>query len=106
MGLYLVWYGTGRAFLETLRLDPAELLLGVRVNIWGALAAIVLGLIIVMVQGRRHPGTEPGPYRPGREWSAEPAIDSEDDYYVVPEDQDDNDHESEATVTNRKESAS
>jgi prolipoprotein diacylglyceryltransferase len=40
LGLYLVWYGMGRVFLETLRLDPAELILGVRVNIWGALAAL------------------------------------------------------------------
>ena len=40
--LYLVWYGIGRAFLENIRLDPAELILGVRVNVWGALAAIAL----------------------------------------------------------------
>jgi len=61
-GLYLVWYGIGRAFLETIRLDPAELILGIRVNIWGAFAAIVLGVIIVVAQARRHPGAEPGVY--------------------------------------------
>jgi len=43
LGLYLVWYGVGRAFLETLRLDPAELLLGVRVNIWGCLCSYCPG---------------------------------------------------------------
>jgi hypothetical protein len=78
-----VWYGIGRAFLETLRLDPAELLLGIRVNVWGSLAAIVLGVIIVVVQGRRHPGSEAGPYRSGQEWVPEPGVDSEDDYFVV-----------------------
>jgi len=48
--LYLVWYGIGRAFLENIRLDPAELILGVRVNVWGALAAIALGVLIYLIQ--------------------------------------------------------
>lgn len=82
-GLYLVWYGIGRAFLETLRLDPAELILGVRVNIWGAVAAIVLGLLIVAIQAQRHPGREPGIYRKGKEWVPEAVVDSEDGYFVV-----------------------
>jgi prolipoprotein diacylglyceryl transferase len=81
--LYLVWYGIGRAFLETIRLDPAELIGGIRVNIWGALFAILVGVIIFVLQGRAHPGKEPSPYRPGREWVPESAIDSEDDYYSV-----------------------
>lgn len=81
--LYLVWYGIGRAFLETIRLDPAELILGVRVNIWGALLAILLGIILFIRQGRAHPGNEPSPYLPGKEWIPESAIDSEDDYYSV-----------------------
>jgi prolipoprotein diacylglyceryl transferase len=83
LGLYLVWYGVGRAFLETLRLDPAELLLGIRVNIWGSLAAIALGVIILVVQGRRHPGSEPGAYRLCQEWVPEPGVHSEEDYFVV-----------------------
>ncbi len=81
--LYLVWYGIGRAFLENIRLDPAELILGVRVNVWGALAAIVLGVLIYLIQGSRHPGLEPHAYRPGREWKPESGVDSEDDYYSV-----------------------
>ncbi len=85
-GLYLVWYGIGRAFLETIRLDPAELILGIRVNIWGALAAIVLGLIIVVAQARRHPGAEPGVYLKGKAWIDESALESQDDYFVVDDD--------------------
>ena len=50
LALYLVWYGVGRAFLETIRLDPAELILGVRVNIWGALFAVLLGVILFVLQ--------------------------------------------------------
>ena len=81
--LYLVWYGIGRAFLETIRLDPAELILGVRVNIWGALAAIALGIILYLRQGFRHPGAEPSPYVPGRQWEPDSEVDSPDDYYSV-----------------------
>jgi len=81
--LYLVWYGIGRAFLETIRLDPAELILGVRVNVWGALLAIALGIALYVRQGRRHPGAEPGPYLPGREWKPESEVHSEDDYFSL-----------------------
>jgi len=83
LGLYLVWYGIGRAFLESIRLDPAELLLGVRVNIWGALFAIALGIVIYIVQGIRHPGKEPGVYSPGKEWTPDTGVESEDEYFVV-----------------------
>ena len=87
LALYLVWYGVGRVFLETIRLDPAELILGVRVNIWGALFAVLLGVILFVRQGYRHPGSEPSPYHPGKEWTpgsdADSEVDSEDDYYSV-----------------------
>jgi prolipoprotein diacylglyceryltransferase len=83
LGAYLIWYGVGRAFLENLRLDPAELILGVRANVWGAVFAIVLGLIILFVQANRHPGKEPGIYRPGKEWQGQSDVDSEDMYFVV-----------------------
>jgi len=63
--VYLVWYGIGRIAIETIRLDPSESFLGVRINVWGAVAAVVLGVIIFFVQGRRHPGFEPSGYRPG-----------------------------------------
>ncbi len=82
-GVYLIWYGIGRAYLETLRLDPAELLAGIRVNVWTALLVIVLGALIIVVQGGRHPGLERGPYRPGKEWTPPSGVDSEDDYHVI-----------------------
>ncbi|QTX06362.1 prolipoprotein diacylglyceryl transferase [Agromyces archimandritae] len=78
-GIYLIWYGLGRSFLESIRVDPSEMLLGVRVNVWASWLAVVVGIVLIWVQSRRHPGTEPSPYRPGREWERpEPGVDSDD----------------------------
>ncbi len=66
--VYLIWYGVGRAMWETMRVDPSEIFLGVRTNVWGAWVAILIGIIILIVQTRRHPGLETGPYRSGSEW--------------------------------------
>jgi len=76
--LYMIWYGVGRAWFESIRVDPSEVFLGIRTNVWGAFAAIALGIILFAVQTRRHPGIEPGPYVPGRE--PEGAVDSEETY--------------------------
>jgi phosphatidylglycerol---prolipoprotein diacylglyceryl transferase len=78
--LYLVWYGVGRSYLESIRIDPSEFsFLGIPTNVWAAFVAIVLGLAIFFVQSRRHPGMEPSPYRPGREWVRPDAeVDSDD----------------------------
>ena len=70
LGLYLIWYGVGRTVWESIRVDPSEIFLGLRVNIWAALIAVLVGLIIVIVQSRRHTGFEPSPYVPGREWDS------------------------------------
>ena len=68
LGLYLIWYGLGRTVWESIRIDPSEVFLGLRVNVWAALLAILVGLVILVVQSRRHTGLEPGPYVTGREW--------------------------------------
>jgi prolipoprotein diacylglyceryl transferase len=57
-GVYLIWYGLGRSFFESFRLDSSEIILGLRTNIWAALFAIIIGLVIIVVQQRRHTGTE------------------------------------------------
>src|SRR5690606_33894221 len=64
-GVYLIWYGAGRIVWESIRIDPSEIFFGIRTNVWAAIGAVVLGLIILVVQKRRHPGLEPSPYRPG-----------------------------------------
>jgi prolipoprotein diacylglyceryl transferase len=66
--LYLVWYGVGRIWFESIRVDPSELFLGLRINVWGAILAVLLGLVIFLVQSKRHTGVEPSPYVQGREW--------------------------------------
>ena len=99
LGLYLIWYGAGRSVFETIRLDPSETFLGIRTNVWAAFAAIVLGLVILIVQSRRHPGLEPSIYRPGREWTPDAAVDSEETYSEVDESGDEAVTASEATAT-------
>ncbi|WBU38634.1 prolipoprotein diacylglyceryl transferase [Homoserinibacter sp. YIM 151385] len=80
LGLYLVWYGLGRSWFESIRIDPSELYLGIRSNVWAAVIALVLGIVILIVQSRRHPGLEPSPYVPGREWTPDAGVDSDDTY--------------------------
>ncbi len=93
LGLYLVWYGTGRMVFESIRIDPSEILLGIRTNVWAAFAAVVIGFVIIIVQGRRHPGIEPGPYEPGREWKPDAEVDSDDTYSASDNDDDDRNHD-------------
>jgi prolipoprotein diacylglyceryl transferase len=89
IALYLIWYGLGRSYLESVRIDPSEIFLGVRTNVWAAWGAIIVGLIIFFVQRRRHPGLEPSVYLPGREWTPQAAVHSEETYSEF--DEDDND---------------
>lgn len=96
--LYLIWYGIGRAIFESIRVDPSEVFLGIRSNVWGAFAAILVGIVLYVVQSRRHPGVEPGAYVPGR--APEGAVDSGETYSDVDEPGDD------ATETTEKHATS
>lgn len=71
---YLIWYGIGRIWFESIRIDPSEYFWGIRTNVWAALIAVVIGLLIVVIQRREHTGAEPSAYRRGREWT--PAADT------------------------------
>ena len=76
-GVYLIWYGLGRTFVESIRVDPSEIFFGLRTNVWAALLAIVVGIVIIVVQHRRHTGIELSPYLPGREWKPlDPEVES------------------------------
>ncbi|SIT75465.1 prolipoprotein diacylglyceryl transferase [Microbacterium sp. RU33B] len=76
-GLYLIWYSAGRIVWESIRLDPSDIILGIRTNVWAAIIGVVLGLVILIVQKKRHTGLEPSPYVPGREWKPEGAVQSQ-----------------------------
>lgn len=77
-GLYLVWYSAGRIVWESIRIDPSEIILGLRTNVWAAILGVVVGLAIFFIQKRRHPGFEPSPYVSGREWTSGQAVQSQD----------------------------
>jgi prolipoprotein diacylglyceryl transferase len=89
LGLYLIWYGVGRSWFESIRVDPSQSVFGIRSNVWGALAAILVGIIIVAVQTRRHPGIEPSIYTSGEQWTPASEVDSEDIYSDTDDEGDD-----------------
>lgn len=72
LGLYLVYYSVGRVWTESIRIDPSEILLGLRINIWSAIAGIAIGLAVIIIQSRRHPGQESSVYKPGRQPAVAP----------------------------------
>lgn len=53
--VYVGGYFTGRLWVEAMRIDPASLIWGIRVNIWMSLVAMTFSLIVVVVRGRRRP---------------------------------------------------
>ena len=64
-GAYLIYYSIGRIWTESIRIDPSEVIAGLRVNIWSAIAGILIGLTVLILQSRRHPGVEESVFRPG-----------------------------------------
>lgn len=85
--LYLIWYSAGRIVWESIRIDPSDIILGLRTNVWAAIIGVIVGIVIFFVQKRRHPGTEPSPYVAGREWKRQGTVQSQDtdDYVDVSE---------------------
>lgn len=62
--LYMIWYGIGRSWLESIRIDPtSDAPLGVPANMWASFVAILLGVTLFIVQTRRHPGAERSIFR-------------------------------------------
>jgi prolipoprotein diacylglyceryl transferase len=67
IGLYFIYYSIGRVWVEAIRIDPSEIILGLRINIWSAILGIVVGLAIMILSYRRHTGLEVTAYLEGRE---------------------------------------
>lgn len=77
IGVYFLWYGTGRAFFEAIRIDPtSNAPLGIPINVWASIAVAVLGLAILIVQSVRHRTPEPSPFLPGRAPVTQPPSDA------------------------------
>lgn len=64
LGLYLLGYPLGRVVIETMRTDEANLILGLRVNIWTCLLVFLLGVVVYIATGRRGRSRDVGEISP------------------------------------------
>jgi prolipoprotein diacylglyceryl transferase len=64
---YLIVYSIGRAFIESIRIDPSEVILGLRTNVWSAIAGIAVGVALLIWSRRRNKEPETSVFLPGRE---------------------------------------
>ena len=62
-GAYLIYYSLGRLITENLRIDPSDLILGLRTNVWSAILGVLAGALIIYWQKRQHPGPEASVYK-------------------------------------------
>jgi prolipoprotein diacylglyceryl transferase len=70
--LYIGGYAVGRFLVESLRSDPANKILGLRVNIWTSIVTFAGVLIFLAIAGlRRRPGDSDDPYYDGHRWDRE-----------------------------------
>lgn len=56
--LYVIVYTLGRLWIEALRIDPANTILGLRLNVWTSIIVCLGALVAFVVVGRRHPGRD------------------------------------------------
>jgi len=74
---YLITYSIGRAFVESIRIDPSEIFFGLRTNVWSAIFGIAIGTALFVWSRRKHKDEETSVYLPGREPKETDVIDSE-----------------------------
>ncbi len=87
---YVGLYTLGRVWIEALRIDDAERVLGLRLNIWTSIVLFAVAAAFFAISARRHPGRETSAWRPGRG----PGV--VDDGSLVAEEPRDLEHEQEA----------
>ena len=51
--LYILGYTSGRVWIETLRIDEANLILGVRLNIWVSFIVLITATAYLIASKRR-----------------------------------------------------
>ncbi len=64
--LYVMAYTVGRGWIEYLRIDHANHVLGLRLNDWTSIVVFLGALGAFLVSARLHPGREESVYLPGR----------------------------------------
>jgi prolipoprotein diacylglyceryl transferase len=66
--LYVALYCAGRVWIEALRIDTVNTILGLRLNIWTSIIVGLAAVVYMIISARRHPGrldyTEPDPEAP------------------------------------------
>jgi prolipoprotein diacylglyceryl transferase len=73
--LYVGGYATGRLWVEAMRSDKANIVLGLRVNIWTSLIAMAVVAVVFAVFGLRvRPGDDESPYVDGHRFDPEVGI--------------------------------
>lgn len=65
--LYVAAYTAGRGWIEGLRIDEAQIIAGLRLNVWVSILVFIFALAMFIIVGKRHPGREPSVWLPGRE---------------------------------------
>ena len=71
--LYVIGYAIGRLWVESLRIDPASLVAGIRINLWTSAIAIAGGTALFAIRQRRAPHPPPTKSNPPDPGTAEPA---------------------------------
>jgi prolipoprotein diacylglyceryl transferase len=96
IAVYVLGYATGRLWIELLRIDRASEILGVRVNVWTSIIAILVSLAVLLRSGigrvpddaaasaGGQPDDEPEP-EPEPEAAAEPDLGDFADLAAIPE---------------------
>src|SRR5699024_749302 len=69
--LYVMLYTAGRLWIELLRIDPAEQVFGLRLNVWTSLLVGGGALVMFIISNQRHPGREESVWLPDRAPTAE-----------------------------------
>lgn len=77
--LYVMLYTAGRLWIELLRIDPAEQVLGLRLNVWTSLVVGGGALVWFIISNQRHPGREESVWLPNAEPEAEESSAAESD---------------------------
>jgi prolipoprotein diacylglyceryl transferase len=70
--LYVAAYCLGRVWIELLRVDDAERVLGLRLNVWTSVVVLAAAAVYIAVSARLRPGRE-ATVEPGSEAAPEPA---------------------------------
>jgi prolipoprotein diacylglyceryl transferase len=77
--LYVMLYTAGRVWIEYLRVDEAELVLGLRLNVWTSVLIFLVALVAFVVVGRRTRDVPESIWLPGREAAALEAAEADGD---------------------------